>query len=63
MSNPTTYKASSNKIAKIVDLDGIRAMANTLTRLYDAQCLTESEFGRLDIKLVDKAITIEDGSK
>ena len=54
----SNYKSAVHRINNANNSDDLEQLINSFTNLYNLGILTESEYQRLDIKIVDKLIAI-----
>jgi hypothetical protein len=48
------FYALSRRIRFAPDLESLRRLERSATRVYNAGCLTPSEFGRLDVLIMER---------
>jgi hypothetical protein len=56
----TDYKSALERIKSAPNLETLRKLDKSLVRLWEAGIFTESEFSRIDRRLVDRMIAMED---
>jgi hypothetical protein len=56
----TDYQSALDRINSAPNVEALRKLDNSLVSLWIAGIFTESEFSRLDRRLVDRMIAMED---
>jgi len=56
----SNYKSATHRVNNANTNSDLEQLVNSFTNLYNLGLLTESEYQRLDIKIVDKLIAIEE---
>jgi hypothetical protein len=56
----TDYQSALDRINSAPNVEALRKLDNSLVSLWEAGIFTESEFSRLDRRLVDRMIEMED---
>jgi hypothetical protein len=55
----SNYKSATHRVNNAINNSDLEQLVNSFTNLYNLGLLTESEYQRLDIKIVDKLIAIK----